>query len=142
MVRDWKSGTYTEGSGTRANRSRTPAAHIGTQKQQTVPHARGDSLLQYMENRETMVRKVSEQAAYAKTVENGPLYKPNDSVMERNSSTLLCRDHPEQRNSQSSRLQAVLTDHVKVGPEIGIEVFKYAGTLVIEVRVPSQQPGN
>ena len=44
-------------------------------------------------------------------------------------------------NSLRSRLQAVLTDHVKIGPVTGIEVFKSAGTLVIEVQVPSQQPG-
>ena len=38
--------------------------------------------------------------------------------------------------------QTVLTDHVKIGPATGIEVFKSAGTFVVEVQVPSQQPGN
>ena len=38
-------------------------------------------------------------------------------------------------------LQGVLTDHVKIGPVTGIEVYKSAGTLVIELQVPSQQAG-
>ena len=62
--------------------------------------------------------------------------------VEGNSSTLPCREYSEPRNSQGSRLQAVLTDHVKMGPVTRIEVFKFAGTLVIEVQVPSQKSGN
>ena len=39
-------------------------------------------------------------------------------------------------------IQAVLTDHVKIGPVTGMKVFKSTGTLVLEGQVPSQQPGN
>ena len=46
------------------------------------------------------------------------------------------------RNYRHSKLQAVHTDHGKIGLVTGIEVFRSAGTLVIEVQVPSQQPGN
>ena len=52
-------------------------------------------------------------------------YITNESVMDGNNFTLL-----------------VLTDHVKIEPVTGIEVFESAGTLVIEVLIPSQQPGN
>ena len=38
-------------------------------------------------------------------------------------------------------LLAVITDHVKIGPLTGIEVFESAGW-VIEVQVPSRQPRN
>ena len=48
----------------------------------------------------------------------------------------------EPGNSQCLRLQGVLTDHVKIGPVAGIEVLKSAETLVVEVLVPSQPPGN
>ena len=51
-------------------------------------------------------------------------------------------DIPGQTHSQSSRMQTVLIDYVKIGPVIGLEVFKSAGALVIEVQVPSHQPGN
>ena len=46
------------------------------------------------------------------------------------------------RNSQHARLQAALSDHVKIGPVTGIEELIYAGTFVIEVEVPSQQLGH
>ena len=36
-------------------------------------------------------------------------------VMDGNSSSPFCREYSEPRNYQSSRLQAVLTDHVKIG---------------------------
>ena len=35
----------------------------------------------------------------------------------------------------------VLSDHVRIQPVTGIEVFKSAGNMVIELQVPSQQPG-
>ena len=35
-----------------------------------------------------------------------------------------------------------LTDQVKIWPVTGTEVFKSVGNLVIEIQVPSQQPGN
>ena len=38
-----------------------------THKQQTVPKVRGDPVLQLTENHETLTRKASEQAAYART---------------------------------------------------------------------------
>ena len=62
--------------------------------------------------------------------------------MDGNSSTPVCREYSEPRNSQCSGSQAVLTDLVKIGPVTGIEVFKSAGTFDVVAQVPSQQPGN
>ena len=58
--------------------------------------------------------------------------------MDGNSSNHLCGEYAETRNAQSSRSQAVLTNHVKIGPVTLSEVFKSAGTLVTELQVPSQ----
>ena len=44
--------------------------------------------------------------------------------------------------SQHSRSQSVLKDHVKIGPVTGNEVTESAAILVVEVQVPSRQPGN
>ena len=110
-----------------------------TQKQQPLTQARGDSV-QLTENHGTMIRRASEQAACARTVENGKFCIAHESVMDGNSSASSCWEDSEP--TQSSRRQAVLTGHVKIGPVTGIEVFKYAGSLVIEVWVPTQQPGN
>ena len=106
-----------------------------------MPQARGDSLLQLTENHETLIRKASEHAVFATTVENNSK-SPMNPLWTETVLLLLCREYSEPRKSQNSRLQAVLTDHVKIGPVTGIEVLKSAGTLVIEVQVPSQQPGN
>ena len=111
-----------------------------TQKQQTLTQARGDSV-QLTEKHETMIRKASDQAAFARTVENVQFHITNESAMDGNSSTPSCREGVEPKNSQRTRLQAVLTDDVKIGPATGIEVFKSAGTLVFGVQLPSQQPG-
>ena len=46
------------------------------------------------------------------------------------------------RNSRDSRLRAILTDRVKIGLVTRVKVFTFAGTLVIQVQVPSQQPEN
>ena len=62
--------------------------------------------------------------------------------MDGNSSTPVCREQSEPRNSQCSGLKAVLTDLVKIGPVTGIEVFKSAGTFDVVAQIPSQQPGN
>ena len=91
-----------------------------TQKKK-VSQARGDSMLQLTENRETVIRKAFEQASFARAVENRQFYNTNESVMDGNSSTLLCRENSEPINSQSSRLQAVVTDHVKIGAVTGHE---------------------
>ena len=112
-----------------------------TQKQQTMPQARGDSLLQLTENHETLIRKASEHAVFVTTVENNSKSPMNPSWTE-TVLLLCCREYSEPRKSQNSRLQAVLTDHVKIGPATGIEVSKSAGTLVIEVQIPSQQLEN
>ena len=64
---------------------------------------------------------------------------PKNVSVDGNSSTPLCRDDPEPTNSQSLRLQAVLSDHVKIGPVAGIEVCKSAGIFMIEIQVPSKQ---
>ena len=42
-----------------------------SQKQQTLPQARDDSLLQLTENHEMVIRRASEQTAYARSVEIG-----------------------------------------------------------------------
>ena len=55
---------------------------------------------------------------------------------------LCAGQYSEPRNSQTSRLQSDLNDHVKIGPVTGIDVSKSAGTLVIAVQVRSQQTGN
>ena len=47
--------------------------------------SRGGSLLQLTENRETLIRRASEQAAIARTVANWQLYITNESGMEGNS---------------------------------------------------------
>ena len=107
-----------------------------------MPQARSDSMLQLTENRETLIRETSEHAAFARTVEIGQFYIANETVVDANSSTLICRECSEPLNSQGSRLQSVLNGRVKIGPVTGIEVFKSARTLVVEVQVPSQQSGN
>ena len=72
---------------------------------------------------------------------DGHFYSTNESVRDGNSSTPLCREYSEPRNSLSSRINAALIDHVKIGPVTGIEVLKSAATLVIGAQEPSQQPG-
>ena len=71
---------------------------------------------------------------FARTVENRKFHNTLVSFMEGNGSTPVCREYSEPRNSQCSRIQAILIDHVKIGPVTGIEVFRSAGTLVIEVQ--------
>ena len=59
-------------------------------KKQQMPQSRGGSLLQLTENHETLIRRASEQAAFARKVENRQFYIISESVMDGNSSTLLC----------------------------------------------------
>ena len=96
-----------------------------THKQQTMTQAGGDSVLP-TENHETRIRKPSEQAVFARTVENGQFYITNVSFY--------------WRKQFYSCLQRILK--TKKFPVTGIEVFRSAETLVIEVQVPSQQPRN
>ena len=58
-----------------------------SQKQLNVPQARDDSMQRLTENRETLIRRASEQAAFARTVENGQFLHNNESVLEGSSST-------------------------------------------------------
>ena len=113
-----------------------------TQKQQAVPQARGDSLPQPTENRETLIRRGSEQAAFARMVEKGQLCITSESVKDGNGSTTLCREYSEPRKSQTSRLQASLNDHVKLGAVTGVEAFISTRILFTEVPTPSREPGN
>ena len=53
-----------------------------TQKQWNMQQARGNQLLQITENPEMLIRTPSEQAAFARTVQNGPFYITNESVMD------------------------------------------------------------
>ena len=69
-------------------------------------------------------------------MENGQFYVINESVMDGNSSTLLCREYSASRNP---RVQANLHDHVKIGPVTQNDVFESAGLLGIEVQVPLRQ---
>ena len=93
-------------------------------------------------NRETLSHRASEQAEIASKVDFGQSDITNDSAVDGNSSASSCREHPVPRNSQNSRLRAILIDHVKIGLVTEIEVFKSAGALVKEVQVPSRQRGN
>ena len=49
-----------------------------------MPQAGGDSLLQLTKNRETLIHRASEQAAFARTGENEHFYITNESVMDGN----------------------------------------------------------
>ena len=49
--------------------------------------------------------------------------------------------HSKLRTDEFSKFEVALS-HVKMGPVTGIEVFKSARNMVIEVQVPSQHPGN
>ena len=65
-------------------------------------------MVQPTENREALIHRASEQGAIARTVENGRFCTSNESGVNGNSSTPLCRDFSEPRDSRNSRLQAVL----------------------------------
>ena len=77
-----------------------------TQKQRNVPQGRGGSTIHLTENRETLVRRTSDRQHLPKR------WKMNNSTLltnlflDGNSSSLLCREYSEPRNSQNSRLQA------------------------------------
>ena len=96
--------------------------------------ARGNSVPHVTENREVLFRRASEQASCA-TIPMNLSWLPTAPL-------LVCTEYSEPKDSKHSRLQSVLEHSVKIGPVSGIEVFKSAGTLVIEVQVPSSQPGN
>ena len=133
VVWDWKPVIYTENIGRRrANRFRTRAvaANNATSSRRLVVTTHGESW-----------DADSESWRTGRTVDNGQSYTTNESVVDGNSSTPLCRECSEPKNSLVVRVQAV-DDHGKIRPVNGIEVFKSAGTLVIEVQVPSQQPGS
>ena len=93
-----------------------------TQKQRNMLQARGVLWLQLAENRETLIRRASEQAAFARTVENEHFYITEESVMDANNDIPLCREFSEPGISQISNLQSVLNDHVQIGPVTGIEL--------------------
>ena len=101
-----------------------------------MAQAHDDSALP-KENHETMIRKASEQAVLARAVENGQFYITNEFVMNGNSCTPLCREYSEPRNSQSSRLQAVLTNHCKDWTS-----GQNWSNQICEGQVPSQQSRN
>ena len=115
---------------------------IITQKDRNMSRARGDSMLKLTANREMLFHRASEQAECAGTAEIGQFYIKSESVVDGNSCTRVCRKYSQARDSQYSRIQAILNDHVNIGPVTEIEVFESAGALVTEVQVPSRQPGN
>ena len=101
-----------------------------TQKQQTMTQIRHDSC--YSQRiMKRLFEKLPKRQYLPERWRMDIFNITNESVMDGNGSTILCREHSEPRNSQSSCLQAVLTDHVKIGP--------VTGTLVIEVQVPGQK---
>ena len=55
------------------------------------------SVLQITKNPETLFRRASEHAEFARTVEIGQSYITNESVMDGNSCTLLCREYSERQ---------------------------------------------
>ena len=64
-------------------------------------------MLKLTANREPLTHKASEQAQFARTVDIRQFYITNDSVVDGNSSTPLCTEFSELRNSRNSRLQAI-----------------------------------
>ena len=99
-------------------------------------------MLQLTENHETLIRRTSEQAEFARTMEIGLFYITNETVADGNGSSPLSREDSEPRNSRYSRFLAILHDHVEIGPVTEIEVFESAGALVLEVQGPSLQQGH
>ena len=89
-----KKGTFTDNSGRRrTNRSQTRAVDIDYSK--TANSATHSKRLgaTHRESRGADPESVRTKAAYARTVENGHLNITNESVMDGNSSTLLCRKY-------------------------------------------------
>ena len=86
-------------------------------------------MLKLIANRETLVRRASEQAEFARTVEIGHFYTIDESVVDGNSSGPSRREYPRPRNSRNSTLQAIPNDPVKIGPVTGIKALESAGTL-------------
>ena len=124
------------------DRPRPRAVDINYAKTAETPQARDDSMLQLTENHETLIRRASEQAEFARTMEIGQFHITNESVTDGNGSCPLCREDSDPRNSRYSRCLAILHDHVEIGPVTEIEVFESAGALVLEVQEPSQQQGH
>ena len=75
-------------------------------------------------------------------MDSGRIYIQNESYRWKQCSTLPCRDYSEPTHSQSSRLQVVLTDHVKIGPVTVLVVFKSARTSVTDVTSTVTTPTN
>ena len=113
-----------------------------TEEQRNMSQTWGHSLLQLTENRGTLIHKGSELAEFARTLEMGPFHITHEFGMNGNSSCPCCREYSKPGNSRCSRLQAILDDHVKIGPDTEIDVFEYATASVLEVQVPSRQPRN
>ena len=72
-----------------------------------MPQARGELMLNLAATSETLIQRASEQAAHASTVVILQFFFANESVVDGDSATLLCRECSEPRNSQSSRLPEV-----------------------------------
>ena len=135
VVSDSKSGTHTKNSGRRrANRCRTRAVDTDN------------------ENNSKQCHKVGATTHRESRNSNSESFQTSSFCLNGGKWTILrypciccgwkqfyffCREYSKPRNSQSSRLQSVLPDHVNVRPVTGIEEFKSARTSVIEVQVPS-----
>ena len=67
---------------------------IAQQQQKSATSSRR-FVLQHTQHHETLIRRASEQAVFATTVEKGQIYITNDSVMDGNSSTPLWRENTQ-----------------------------------------------
>ena len=114
-----------------------------TQKERNMSQARGDSMLNLTANRETLIHKASEQAEFARTVEIGQYWITNVSVMDGHSSTLFFAEKTQSLGMIDTQdHKQLINDHAKIGPVTELEVFEFARAEVLEVHVPSRQPGN
>ena len=60
-------------------------------------------MLQLTENHEMLIRRATEQAEFARTMEIGLFFVTNVSVTDGNGSSPLCREDSDPRNSRYSR---------------------------------------
>ena len=88
-----KFGTNTKKTRRRGSRPRPRA--VDNNYERRVPQALGETMLKLTANRETLVRKASEQAKFARTVDIGKFQYLRWFFGGR-------REHPEPRNSQNS----------------------------------------
>ena len=98
-----------------------------------MPHAQGG----------TLIGRASGQAAFARKEKGGQLYITNESVMDGNSSTPPCTERTL-RTKKFSKFEIISSSFRSCQDRTSdwnFEVLKSAGTLVTDVKTPSEQPG-